>query len=138
MKKLKHSKLRNSYLIFETLCRFAMEEIAINESNKSVRLITKFFNENTPLGRELSLYESLGNFTKREEILDINSANELIETTLNMRKAMDSDVLKKAKYRLISEINDIYGKGVIESEMAKPTDTYKKAASIYKIWVYIF
>lgn len=136
MKKLKHSKLRNSYLIFETLCRFAMEEIAVNESNKSVRLITKFFNDKTPLGRELSLYESLGNFTKSEAILDLASANDLIETTMKLRGEIDSDALKKAKYRLISEVNDIYGKDEFYAALAEHTKTYKVAASIYKLFEY--
>jgi DUF438 domain-containing protein len=124
MKNLKHSKLRNSYLIFEALCRFAMDEIAINESSKSVHLITKYFNERTPLGKELSLYESLGNFTKVGKALSKDDANELIEITISLRNDFDLDSLKKSKYRLISEVNDIYGKDVFLDSLGKRTGTY--------------
>ena len=98
MKKLKHSKLRNSYLLFETLCRFAMDEIAMQESSKSVRLITKYFKEGSPLGNELALYESLGNFTKQDSALESNAADELLEIAVSHRNKMDSDQLKQAKY----------------------------------------
>ena len=136
MKNLKHSKLRNSYLIFEALCRFAMDEIAINESTKSVHLITKYFNEKTPLGKELSLYEALGNFTKAGSPLGDSNARELIEITIKLRNEMNNDSLKKAKYRLISEVNDIYGKGRFSENLGQRTKTYKVAASIYKLFEY--
>ena len=136
MKKLKHSKLRNSYLIFETLCRFAMTEISNQDKGKSVRLITKYFNEDTPLGRELSLYEALGNFTQQGETLDVTGAKDLISLTLEMRNSMDPEILKRTKYRLISEINEIYGKDLFNEELNKFTSTYKVAASIYKLFEY--
>jgi hypothetical protein len=44
--------------------------------------------------------------------------------------------LKKSKYRLISEVNDIYGKDVFLDSLGKRTGTYKVAASIYKLFEY--
>ena len=53
----KHSKIRNTGLLFEFLVRQITTDILDNNTkNKAVKLVKKRFNENTELGKELALY----------------------------------------------------------------------------------
>ena len=60
--KAKHSKIRNTGLLFEFLLRQITTDVLNKKDNsKAVELIKKRFNENTSLGKELSLYSALLN-----------------------------------------------------------------------------
>ena len=58
--KTKHSKYKNTGLIFEFLVRQITADV-LDHKNKSssMKLLKKSFNENTELGKELSLYNAL-------------------------------------------------------------------------------
>ena len=58
-KKLKHSKIKNTGVLFEVLTRQITSDILSNKKSKSVNLVKKYFNKNTALGKELELYEIL-------------------------------------------------------------------------------
>ena len=55
-KKLKHSKIKNTGVLFEVLTRQITSDILSNKKSKSVNLVKKYFNKNTALGKELELY----------------------------------------------------------------------------------
>ena len=57
--KIKHSKIKNTYLLFEILTRQQLFDILNNKKSKSVNLLKKYFNENTSLGKEKELYDIL-------------------------------------------------------------------------------
>ena len=60
--KVKHSKIRNTGLLFEFLLRQITSNVLNKNDNKElVRIIKKCFNENTELGKELALYNVLTN-----------------------------------------------------------------------------
>ena len=53
--KTKHSKIRNSGLLFEFLLRqITLDVLDKKTSSNAVKMIKENFNENTELGRELS------------------------------------------------------------------------------------
>ena len=60
--KVKHSKLRNTGLLYEFLLRQITADV-LNKSgqNTAVKIVKKVFNENTELGKELALYSVLVN-----------------------------------------------------------------------------
>ena len=61
-KTIKHSKIRNTGLLFEFLLREITADILDKRSNSpAVDVIKKKFNEKTELGRELLLYNILLN-----------------------------------------------------------------------------
>ena len=57
--KIKHSKIKNTGLLFEILTRQVTADILNNKKSKSVNLLKKYFNENTALGKEKELYDIL-------------------------------------------------------------------------------
>ena len=57
-KNIKHSKIRNTGLLFEFLMRQVTADVLNKEiKSKSILILKKQFNERTELGKELSLYK---------------------------------------------------------------------------------
>ena len=57
---LKHSKLKNTGILFELLTKQITSDILNDVKNpKSVGMIKKYFNKSKPLGQELQLYKML-------------------------------------------------------------------------------
>ena len=58
MRKIKHSKIRNTGLLYEFLLRQITADV-LEKDGKShaVRIVKKVFHENTELGKELALYQ---------------------------------------------------------------------------------
>ena len=55
--KLKHSKVRNTGLLYEFLLRqITADVLNKNGKSKAVQIVKEKFNENTELGKELALY----------------------------------------------------------------------------------
>ena len=59
-KRIKHSKYKNTGLIFEFLVRqLTVDVLEGNGNSKSLSIIKKFFKENTEIGKEIQLYQAL-------------------------------------------------------------------------------
>ena len=54
-RKLKHSKIKNTSILFELLTRQITADVLAGKSTKSVKIVKKYFNEDTELGKELQL-----------------------------------------------------------------------------------
>ena len=54
-KKMKHNKIKNTGILFELLTRQITADVLAGKSTKSVKIVKKYFNENTELGKELQL-----------------------------------------------------------------------------------
>jgi hypothetical protein len=60
--KSKHSKIRNTGLLYEFLLRQVTADVLDKQANSvAVSILKKSFNENTNLGRELALYNIIIN-----------------------------------------------------------------------------
>ena len=56
--KTKHSKIRNTGILFELLTRQITVDVLNNDKNGSaVKILKKFFNKKTQLGKEYELYK---------------------------------------------------------------------------------
>ena len=55
-RKLKHSKIKNTSILFEVLTRQITADALEGKDTKTVNIVKEFFNENTELGKELQLY----------------------------------------------------------------------------------
>ena len=60
-KKAKHTKIRNTGLLYEFLLRQITLDILNNRNSKAVNIIKERFSEKTELGKELALYNILLN-----------------------------------------------------------------------------
>ena len=127
MKKIKHSKFKNTGFIFELLVRQITSEIM--SANKSVaeKILKEHFNSKKELSKELKLYQYLINEKYNSE----SKAEQFINTILEARKKIDEKKLTKEKYILIKEIKETYN---LDEFIKSPISNYKTLVSIYKIF----
>ena len=59
MKKLKHSKYKNTGILFEMLVRKLTSETLSSNKSVTIDIIKKYFGRNTELSKELQLYNAL-------------------------------------------------------------------------------
>ena len=128
MHKSKHSKFKNTGILFELLTRQLTADILVGETDsKSKELLFKYFKESRELGKEWQLY----NFLVNEQFLDDKKAEGALGVVLKAREKLDNDVLNEEKYSLIKEIKEIYP---IENFLKSSIKNYKVYASIYKVF----
>lgn len=128
MYKAKHSKFRNTGLLFELLTRQVTADIlAGKDESPAKNLLFKYFSPNTELGREWQLYNFLVNERAKDETL----AEKYITITLKQREKLDNKKLTEQKYNLIKEINGVYS---AETLLKSSLKNYKLFASIYKLF----
>lgn len=129
MKKIKHSKIKNTGMLFELLTRQITSDILAANESVAIQILKKFFNKNTELIKEYELYNTLCS----EKIKSDTKANMLIEAVLKARVQIDKNKLQKEKYELISEIKNNFD---LNSFFQTKVQNYKLLASIYKLFEY--
>ena len=126
--KIKHSKIKNTGLLFEILTRQVTADILNNKESKSVNLLKKYFNENTALGKEKELYDILLTNSYQDE----SRAEKLLEAVIKTRQRISNKELKVEKYNLIKEISETFSsKDFFNTRVSN----YKTLASIYKLFL---
>ena len=128
--KLKHSKIRNTGLLFEFLLRQITADV-LNKKNdsKAANIIKQMFNENTELGKELALYNIIIN----KKFNTDKKADYFINEVINERKNLNNTNLKREKYNLIREIKEKYN---LQKFLSSKVKNYSVYASIYKLFEY--
>jgi len=127
MKKLKHSKLRNTGLLYEILTKNVMYEVMNGDRRPvAISIIKKHFNKNSELIKELSYYQTLCRETK-------NDSNELMRLTLESRQRLDLKKLEFEKYNLIKHLKKCYD---LKTFFETRTSNYKLTASAFKLFEY--
>jgi hypothetical protein len=127
MKKIKHSKFKNTGFIFELLVRQITSEIMSADKSTAEKILKEHFNSKKELSKELKLYQYLINEKYNSEA----KAEKFIDTICEARKRLDEKKLTKEKYNLIKEIKDTYN---LDEFIKSPISNYKTLASIYKIF----
>lgn len=129
MKKIKHSKYKNTGMLFELLTRQITSDIISGTESGATSILKKFFNKNTEMIKEYKLYKTLC----EEKISSETKSSMLIEAVLTARKKINKKKLSEEKYNLIKEITQIFD---INSFFQTKVQNYKLLASIYKIFEY--
>jgi hypothetical protein len=127
MKKIKHSKFKNTGFIFELLVRQITSEIMSSSKSVAETILKEHFNAKKELSKELKLYQFLINEKYNSEV----KAEKFIDTILDARNQLDEKKLIKEKYNLIKQIKETYG---LDEFIKSPISNYKTLASIYKIF----
>jgi len=126
-RKLKHSKIKNTGILFELLTRQITADVLAGKSTKSVSIVKKYFNENTELGKELELYQILYEKHYRSE----NRADDLLNAVVKSRQKLNNSSLRREKYNLIKEIKENYNStDFFDGRISN----YKMLASIYNVF----
>lgn len=129
MKKIKHSKFKNTGMLFELLARQITSDIISANESIATDILKKFFHKNSELIKEYKLYKTLCD----ERFSSDSKANMLIDAVLKTRKKLDKSKLREEKYELIKSINENFN---IDSFFQTKVGNYKLLASIYKIFEY--
>ena len=127
MKKIKHSKFKNTGFLFELLVRQITSEVMSSSKSVAEKLLKEHFNSKQELSKELKLYQYLINEKYNSE----SKAEQFINTILEARIKIDEKKLTKEKYNLIKEIKETYD---LDEFIKSPISNYKTLASIYKIF----
>ena len=105
MSNFKHSKLKNTGLLFEFLLRQVTVDVLNKQKNsKALQIIKKRFNENTEVGKELALYTALMNRKFKSD----KKADYFLGEVLRQRHSLNNSQLKREKYNIVKEISTIY------------------------------
>jgi len=122
--KIKHSKYRNTGLIYELLVKQIASDTLSKDSSPAVNILKKYFSGNSSLVREFKLYD----YILRNSNVKQDKAEIIISTITEVSRKIDRKSLKKAKYNLISDIKESYDIGEFFSIQVS---NYKAIASLY-------
>ena len=124
--KVKHSKYKNTGILFELLTRQLTSDTIAGNQPKSLSFLKKHFNSKTELLKEYKIYHTLATKKYKKDSQAVMLINTLVEAHGKLNKSQ----LRREKYNLIKEIKETYN--VNDFFKAKITD-YKVMASIFNL-----
>jgi len=122
---IKHSKYKNTGILFELLVRQVTADTLNGGDSPALNLIQKYFVK-SELGKEYRLYETLSKNTSLTE----SKANTILQTLLETSKKLNRGILKREKYNLINEIRKNYN---LEEFFKTKLPHYKTFAAFYTL-----
>ena len=124
--KPKHSKYKNTGILFELLTRQITSETISNVTPRAVGILKKFFGNNSTLLKEYQIYHALLNKKFEKEA----NAAVLLETLINAHSKLNKSTLRRERYNLVREIKNTYN---IEDFFKAKISNYKVYASVYNL-----
>ena len=124
--KIKHSKYKNTGILFELLTRQITSDTISGGSNKALSILKKYFNSKSELLKEYKIYNALSTKSYQNE----NKATILVNTLIEAHNKLNRSQLRREKYNLIKELKSTYD--LNDFFKAKITN-YKTMASIYNL-----
>ena len=124
--KSKHSKYKNTGVLFELLTRQLTSETISGDSTKSLNFLKNHFNSKTELLKEYKIYHTLATQKYKKESQATMLIEELIKAHLNLNKSQ----LRREKYNLIKNIKESYN---VNNFFKSKINNYKIMASIYNL-----
>ena len=122
--KIKHSKYRNTGLIYELLVKQIAADVLENKESKAIKILKKYYSGTSTLAKEYKLYE----FVVKNNAVNQSKAETIISTITEVSRKFNQKTLKKEKYDLISEIKSNYN---IDEFFSMSVRDYKALASLY-------
>lgn len=125
MNQIKHSKYKNTGIIFELLIRQVTNDVLTKGDSPSVKILKKYFS-NTELAKEQRLY----NLVNTQDKLTESKAETVLQTIAESALKFDLEKLNKEKYNLIKEIKKHYD---INNFFKNKISNYKTSAAVYTL-----
>ena len=123
--KIKHSKYKNTGILFELLVRQITADTLKGGDSPAIDILKEYFVK-TSLGKEYKLYESI----LKSKVLNESRAILIVDTILESSTKFNRTSLRKQKYNLINEIKKHYS---LESFFGSKIVNYKELASLYTL-----
>ena len=124
--KMKHSKYRNTGILFELLTRQLTSDTITGNQSKSLSFLKKHFNSKTELLKEYKIYHTLATKKFKKD----SQATMLIEELIKAHGKLNKSQLRREKYNLIKEIKENYN---INNFFKAKITNYKIMASIFNL-----
>jgi len=102
--KIKHSKFRNTGLIFELLVKQIAADTLNGKDSAAVTILKNFYSNKSSLAKEYKLYE----FIVKNKNVSQSKAEAIVSTITEVSRKLDQKTLKAQKYELISAIKESY------------------------------
>lgn len=122
--KIKHSKYKNTGLIFELLVKQIAADTLSRKDSPAVKIMKKFYTGKTSLVREFKLYE----YILKNKGVSQPKAETIVSTIIEISNKLDRTAIKKQKYDLIAEIKTSYD---LEEFFSMKVRDYKPLAAMY-------
>ncbi len=122
--KIKHSKYKNTGLIFELLVKQITADTLSNQDSPAIKILKKFYTGKSSLVREYKLYD----FILKNRGIDSQKAERIINTIVELSSKLDTTSLRKQKYELIKEVKKYYD---LEEFFSIKVESYKPLAALY-------
>ena len=129
--KIKHSKIKNTAILFELLTRQITADVLNDKEGEAVSMLKKYFSPKSQLGKEYELYKILNT----EKYSSDSKANHLIEAVVKAYKGINKKQLRNEKYNLVKEIKNSYD---VNDFFNARIPNYKVYASIYKLFESVY
>ena len=124
--KVKHSKYKNTGIVFELLTRQLTADTIAGSNPKALSIIKKYFSGDSTLLKEYKIYHTfIGKKYKKE-----SRATILINTLVEAYGKLNKGQLRREKYNLIKEIKETYD---INNFFKAKISNYKVMASIFNL-----
>jgi hypothetical protein len=123
--KIKHSKFKNTGILFELLVRQIASDTVSNKDSSAIGLVKKYFSK-SELAKEYKLYQALISPKSLSEAKAETFINSTLEASLRLNKT----ALRKEKYNLIKEIREAYD---IEEFFKAKISHYKEYAAAFNL-----
>jgi hypothetical protein len=122
--KIKHSKYKNTGLIFELLVKQIAADTLSRKDSPAVKIMKKFYTGKTSLVREFKLYE----YILKNKGVSQNKGETILSTITEISRKLDRESIKKQKYDLIAEIKNSYD---LDEFFSMKVRDYKPLAALY-------
>jgi len=122
--KIKHSKYKNTGLIFELLVKQIAADTLSRKDSPAVKIMKRFYTGKTSLVREFKLYE----YILKNKGVSQPKAETIVSTIIEISNKLDRAAIKKQKYDLIAEIKKSYD---LEEFFSMKVRDYKALAAMY-------
>ena len=124
--KVKHSKYKNTGILFELLTRQLTSDTIAGNQPKSLSFLKKHFNSKTELLKEYKIYHTLSTKKYKKD----SQATMLIEELIKAHRKLNKSQLRREKYNLIKEIKDNYD---VNNFFKSKITNYKVMASVFNL-----
>lgn len=122
--RIKHSKYKNTGLIFELLVKQIAADTLSRKDSPAVKILKKFYTGKTSLVREFRLYE----YILKNKGVTQGRGETILSTITEISRSLDRTAVKKQKYDLIAEIKNSYD---LDEFFSMKVRDYKPLAALY-------
>ena len=124
--KVKHSKYKNTGILFELLTRQLTADTIAGNTPRALSIIKKYFSGNSNLLKEYKIYHTLATKKYNKD----SQATMLIEELIKAHGKLNKSQLRREKYNLIKDIKENYD---INNFFNSKISNYKIMASIFNL-----